>query len=433
MWRELEYLQGFGNEHESEALPGTLPQGQFSPQQVGQGLYAEQFSSTAFTVPRAEQRRTWFYRIQPSVVQGRYEPQANTATARLRTAPDATGVNSPMPLRWGPQVAPEAGATLVESLNTLATNGSADARSGMAVHRYCATRSMHNQYFACNDGELLLIPQMGDLLLATECGRLLVSPGEIALIPAGMKFKVDLHDELARGYVCENYGEPFRLPERGVIGANGLANQRDFQYPVAAFDDTPGECQLLVKYAGEMFCVALGASPLDVVAWVGNSAPCKYDLARFGAINSVSFDHPDPSIFTVLTSPTAIAGTANVDFVIFPPRWLVAEHTFRPPYFHRNTMSEFMGLIRGVYDARQGGFVPGGASLHNGMTPHGPELAVTQRAETVELEPVRMADTLAFMLESPYRLRPTAVAMATGERQRDYASVWQSIPRRFNA
>jgi len=427
-WENLQYQRGFGNEFETEAIAGALPRQQFSPQQVPMGLYAEQFNSTAFTVDRAQQRRTWFYRIRPGVVQGAWMCRSAGA---ICTAPDPAGVVAPAPLRWNPLPAPGAAVTVIDSLKTIASTGHAEQRTGMAIHLYAANTSMVGQYFACNDGELLLMPEAGSLLLATECGRLRVEPGEIAVIPAGMRFSVGLADDLARGYICENYGQPFRLPERGVIGANGLANQRDFEYPVAAFEDIEAECELTIKYSGELFTALLDHSPLDVVAWTGTSAPYKYKLAQFNVINSVSFDHPDPSIFTVLTSPSTLAGVANVDFVIFAPRWLVAEHTFRPPYYHRNCMSEFMGLVRGVYDARENGFVPGGASLHNAMAPHGPEAEVAAKAAAADLQPVYLADTLAFMLESATVLRPTAAAMQSPWRQADYQSIWQDIPRRF--
>lgn len=427
-WDDLQYQYGFGNEFESEALPGALPRGQFSPQQVPLGLYAEQFSTTAFTVARARQRRTWLYRIRPAVVQG--DPVARSM-GNIRTAPDSTAVVTPAPLRWDPIDMPVTPTTVIDSLMTIVTNGDVDQHIGMAVHLYAANASMARQYFSTTDGELLIIPESGSLRIATECGRLVVSPGEICVIPAGMRFKIEITDAQVRGYICENYGEPLCLPERGVIGANGLANERDFAYPVAAFEDLSCACELTTKYAGELFTITLDHSPLDVVAWTGNSAPYKYDLARFNTINTVSFDHPDPSIFTVLSSPGLSPGIANLDFVIFPPRWMVAEQTFRPPYFHRNTMSEVMGLIRGVYDARETGFVPGGLSLHNGMTPHGPEANVADMAAKVDLQPVKLTDTLAFMLESPYRMRPTRAAMTEPGPQADYTASWQSIPRRF--
>ncbi len=424
----MDYLTGFGNEHETEALAGALPVGRFSPQQVAFGLYAEQFSSTAFTAPRAHNRRSWFYRIRPSVLQGEFSPYNGKL---LETGGGDTGTVTPNVLRWDPLPLPEEATDFVDGLVTIAVNGDAMAQAGMGIHLYAINQSMRQRFFYCADGELLFIPQAGALRLRTECGRLDVAPGEIAVVPRGMKFAVDLLDASARGYLCENYGAPFSLPERGPVGANGYANDRDFHYPVAAYEEDEGEFELLCKFAGHLYTAPIGHSPLDVVAWTGNSAPYKYDLARFNVMGSVSYDHPDPSIYTVLTSPSDTAGVANIDFVIFPPRWMVAEDTFRPPWYHRNIMSEFMGLIEGTYDAKEEGFVPGGASLHNCMASHGPEAAVFDKASTTELVPDRYTDTMAFMLESRYLIQPTYWAMNTTLRQRDYTRCWEGLEKRF--
>ena len=424
----LSYLSGFGNEHESEALPGALPQGRFSPQQAPCGLYAEKFSSAAFTAPRASNWRTWFYRLLPSAAQGDFHPLENP---RLRTAPLAGEAPTPNRMRWDPLPIPEAPTDFIDGLITLAANGDAALQTGCGVHCYLANRSMEGRYFYDADGELLLVPQQGRLALRTECGKLEAAPGEVALIPRGMKFAVDLPDGPSCGYVCENYGAPFRLPERGPVGSDGFANDRDFKAPVAAFEDLEGEFELVCKFAGHLHACALGRSPLDVIAWVGNSAPYKYPLERFNVIGTVSYDHPDPSIFTVLTSPSDTPGTANVDFVIFPPRWMVAEDTFRPPWYHRNVMSEFMGLIYGVYDAKPEGFQPGGASLHNCMSPHGPDAATFAGASKAELAPVKQEATMAFMFESRYVIQPTPFAMECAQRQKNYADCWQGLEKHF--
>ncbi|MBE9540174.1 MAG: homogentisate 1,2-dioxygenase [Proteobacteria bacterium] len=424
----LEYLTGFGNEHESEALPNTLPQGQFSPQKVNYGLYTEQFNSTAFTAPRAQNRRTWFYRMRPSCVQGQYQPWKQPC---VRTAPITEVATPPDMLRWDPRELPTEPTDFIDGLTTIAANGDAMAQSGMGIHLYVANKSMTGRYFYCADGELLFIPQAGELLLRTECGQLSLKPGEIAVIPRGMKFAVDLQGDTARGYLAENYGAPLTLAERGPVGANGYANDRDFLYPTAAYEDMEGDFELLCKFGGNFFSASLGHSPLDVVAWTGNSAPYKYDLSRFNVMGSVSYDHPDPSIYTVLTSPSDIPGVANIDFVIFPPRWMVAEDTFRPPWYHRNVMSEFMGLIEGTYDAKEKGFVPGGCSLHNTMSPHGPEAAVFEKASNCELAPDRYENTMAFMLESRYVIQPTKWALETELRQRDYIKCWDGIKKNF--
>jgi len=281
------------------------------------------------------------------------------------------------------------------------------------------------------DGEMMFVPQQGNLRFVTEFGRIDIQPGEIAVIPRGVKFRAELPDGAAGGYVCENYGGMFRLPELGPIGANGLANPRDFLSPRAAFEERDRRHELVAKFEGHLWATTLDHSALDVVAWHGNYAPYKYDLARFNTIGTVSFDHPDPSIFTVLTAPTDTPGTANCDFVIFPPRWMVAEHTFRPPFFHRNVMSEFMGLVRGVYDGKAGGFVPGGASLHNCMSAHGPDRATFAKAVAADLQPQRIEDTLAFMFETRLVVRPTRFALDTPALQQDNDACWAGFDKMF--
>ncbi|MBK7471184.1 MAG: homogentisate 1,2-dioxygenase [Betaproteobacteria bacterium] len=419
---------GFGNEFASEALPGALPVGQNSPQRVGLGLYAEQLSGTAFTAPRAQNRRSWLYRIRPSA---QHPPFSRIDNGLLRTGPFDEVDAPPNQLRWDPPGLPAAPTDFVQGLMTLAGNGDAGAGAGIAIHLYAANRDMTDRYFFNSDGEMLLVPQQGTLRLCTELGVLEVAPREIAVIPRGLRFRVELPRGPARGYVCENYGAHFRLPELGPIGANGLANARDFEVPVAAFEDREGQVELVTKFAGNLWACALDHSPLDVVAWHGNLVPYKYDLARFNTIGSISYDHCDPSIFTVLTSPTDTAGTANCDFVIFPPRWMVAERTFRPPWYHRNLMSEFMGLVEGVYDAKEEGFVPGGASLHNCMSAHGPDAATFEKASAMDLQPQRYEATLAFMFESRNVLKPTRFALEGGLLQRDYHACWQGLQRHF--
>ncbi|MDN3487948.1 MULTISPECIES: homogentisate 1,2-dioxygenase [unclassified Pseudoalteromonas] len=429
MATQLNYMNGFGNEFETEALPGALPIGQFSPQKVKYDLYAEQFSTTAFTAPRADNRRTWMYRIRPSVVQGDYTAIDN---GLIRTAPITEVPTPPTMLRWDPIDIPAEPTDFIDGLITMAANGSANGQAGIGIHVYVANKSMDKRFFYNADGEMLFVPQHGELLLKTELGHLSIKAGEIAVIPRGIKFQVQLLTDTARGYICENYGHAYVLAERGPVGANGYANDRDFQYPVAAFEDIEGEFELIAKFNGNMFRCDIGHSPLDVVAWTGNSAPYKYALARFNVMNTVSFDHPDPSIFTVLTSPSGTEGVANIDFAIFPPRWMVAENTFRPPYYHRNIMSEFMGLIEGVYDAKEHGFVPGGMSLHNCMSPHGPEADVFEKASNADLEPQRYDNTLAFMFESRYVISPTKYALEGKERQANYTDCWRTIKKHFN-
>ena len=425
---ELRYLSGFGNEFASEALPGVLPQGQNAPQKPPRGLYTEQLSGTAFTAPRHENRRSWLYRIRPSAM---HRPFRRIDDRLIRTAPCAEAEPSPNRLRWSPMPPPDAPADFVDGLVTLGSNGDAGARTGVGIHLYNATRSMTDRAFYDADGELLIVPQQGRVLLRTEFGVIDAIPGEVAVIPRGVKFSVELPDGGAGGYVCENYGALFRLPELGPIGANGLANPRDFLIPAAAFEERGGPCELVAKFEGHLWATVLDHSPLDVVGWRGNYAPYKYDLARFNAIGTVSFDHPDPSIFTVLTSPSEVPGIANCDFVIFPPRWMVAEHTFRPPFFHRNVMSEFMGLVRGAYDAKAEGFVPGGASLHNCLSAHGPDRVTLDKAVAADLKPQKIEDSLAFMFETRFAVRPTRFALETPALQQDYDACWEGFQKMF--
>jgi homogentisate 1,2-dioxygenase len=421
---ELRYQTGFGNEFASEAVPGALPQGQNSPQRPPFGLYAEGVSGTPFTAPRHENRRTWLYRIRPSAMHGAYR---RIEGGLLRSAPFGEVAPPPNRLRWDPLPAPSGPCDFLDGLVTMAGNGDVSARTGIAVHLYAANRPMRDRVFANADGELLIVPQEGRLVLRTELGSLAAAPGEIAVVPRGIKFQVDLPDGTARGYVCENYGAFLRLPELGPIGSNGLANPRDFEAPVAAFEDRDRAVRVVLKFEGNLWTVELDHSPFDVVAWHGSYVPYKYDLAKFVVINTVSFDHPDPSIFTVLTSPSGYPGTANVDFVIFPPRWQVAEHTFRPPWFHRNVMSEFMGLVRGSYEAKAGGFLPGGASLHNCHAAHGPDRDTHAQGTSADLKPRYLDDGLAFMFETRLVCRPTRFALETPALQRDYDSCWNGF------
>lgn len=419
----LHYQTGFGNEFATEALPGALPVGQNSPQQAPFGLYAEQLSGTAFTAPRTANRRSWLYRIRPSVL---HKPFKQVSNNLLRSAPFNELPPTPNQLRWDPLPLPTERTDFVDGLTTIAGN------DGIGIHIYAANWSMQDRFFYNADGELLIVPELGGLRVHTELGILEVAPKEICVIPRGVKFRVELLGSQARGYVCENYGTQFKLPDLGPIGANGLANPRDFQTPVAAYEDREGDFKLIAKFGGNLWEAEIGHSPLDVVAWHGNYAPYKYDLTRFNTINTVSFDHPDPSIFTVLTSPTDTVGTANCDFVIFPARWMVAEHTFRPPYFHRNVMSEYMGLICGVYDAKEKGFAPGGGSLHNCMSAHGPDADTFEKASAADLTPQRYENTLAFMFESRAVICPTKFAMETPALQRDYFECWQGLKKHFS-
>ena len=417
------YQSGFANEFATEALPGALPVGRNSPQRCPYSLYAEQLSGTAFTAPRGANRRSWLYRVRPALM---HKPFKEIEHRRWVGSFDEVPT-PPHQLRWDPLPFPTAPTDFVDGIVTMAGN------AACGIHMYAANRSMSDRYFYDADGELLIVPQQGRLSLFTELGLLEVEPNEIAVVPRGARFRVELPDGRARGYVCENYGALFRLPDLGVIGSNGLANPRDFLTPTAAYEDRDDASELVAKFCGELWSAELDHSPLDVVAWHGNYAPYKYDLRRFNAIGSISFDHPDPSIFLVLQSRSTTPGVDMIDFVIFPPRILAAENTFRPPWFHRNVASEFMGLVTGQYDAKAEGFVPGGASLHNCMSGHGPDAETFEKASAADTsKPQYIRDTMAFMFESSAIIRPTRYALETNALQLDYAQCWQGLAKRFD-
>ncbi len=425
----LVYQSGFGNEFATEALPGALPVGRNSPQRCAYGLYAEQLSGTAFTAPRADNRRSWLYRIRPSAM---HRPFERIDAGRI-ASDFGSGPTSPNQLRWNPLPMPTAPTDFVQGLVTMAGNGEPQAQNGAGVHIYAANQGMHKRVFYNADGELLIVPQQGRHRFVTELGVIEAEPQEIVVIPRGVRFRLELPDGPVRGYVCENFGANFRLPDRGPIGANGLANSRDFLTPVAAYEDVDREFELVTKFMGHLWSARMDHSPLDVVAWHGNYAPYKYDLRRFNAMGSISFDHPDPSIFLVLHSASDTAGVSNIDFVIFPPRILAMQDTFRPPWFHRNIASEFMGLVHGKYDAKADGFSPGGASLHNSMSGHGPDAETFDKASAADISQAHViTDTMAFMFETRLVWRPTPYALQSAELQPDYTRAWANLPKNFD-
>ncbi|MFN3273401.1 MAG: homogentisate 1,2-dioxygenase [Paracoccus sp. (in: a-proteobacteria)] len=425
------YMPGFGNDFETEALPGALPQGQNSPQKCNYGLYAEQLSGTAFTAPRGQNERTWCYRIRPSVHHtGRFTridlPHWKTAPHVL---PDVTSLGQ---YRWDPIPVPDQPLTWLTGMRTMTTAGDVNIQVGMATHVYLVTRSMQDEYFFSADSELLVVPQEGRLRFCTELGVIDLEPREIAILPRGLVYRVEVLDGPARGFVCENYGQKFDLPGRGPIGANCLANPRDFKSPVAAFEDREVPGRVIIKWCGQFHETRIGHSPLDVVAWHGNYCAYKYDLRTYSPVGAILFDHPDPSIFTVLTAPSGQEGTANIDFVLFRERWMVAEHSFRPPWYHKNIMSELMGNIYGVYDAKPQGFAPGGISLHNCMLPHGPDRDAFEGASNAELGPEKLDNTMSFMFETRFPQHLTEFAAHEAPMQRDYVEVWDQLRKKFD-
>ncbi len=426
----LNYQIGFGNAFATEALPGALPAGRNSPQRCPYGLYAEQLSGTAFTAPRAENRRSWLYRIHPSARQSAF---ASFDGAPRWSEDFGQGPANPNRLRWSPLALPSEPTDFLAGVRTWAGNGSSGEQSGIGIHLYAINQSMGRRVFYNADAEMLFVPEQGRLRLVSELGIMDIEPCEIAVMPRGIRFKVEILDDAARGYLLENFGAPLRLPELGPIGSNGLANARDFKTPVAWYEDVAEPHELVAKFTGGFWVAQLPHSPLDVVAWHGTHAPYKYDLRDFNVIGSISYDHPDPCIFTVLTSPSDTPGTANLDFAIFPPRILAMENTFRPPWFHRNFASEFMGLIQGVYDAKADGFAPGGASLHNCMSPHGPDAGTFDKASQADLSQADyLRNTMAFMFETRKVIRPTRQALDSRSLQANYDAAWDGLEKHFS-
>jgi len=425
------YMPGFSNDFETEALAGALPQGQNSPQKCNYGLYAEQLSGTAFTAPRGKNERTWCYRIRPSVKHvGRFQrfdlPYWKSAPA---IDDDLVSLGQ---YRWDPVPHSSERLTWITGMRTMTTAGDVNTQTGMASHIYLVTASMEDEYFYSADSELLVVPQEGRLRFCTELGIIDLEPKEIALLPRGLVYRVEVLDGPCRGFVCENYGEKFDLPNRGPIGANCLANPRDFKCPVAAFEDRETKSRVVIKWCGQFHETWIDHSPLDVVAWHGNYCAYKYDLRTYAPVGAILFDHPDPSIFTVLTAPSGREGTANIDFVLFRERWLVSEHTFRPPWYHKNVMSELMGNIYGIYDAKPKGFVPGGMSLHNCMLPHGPDRNAFEAASNAPLAPVKQDNTMQFMFETRFPQHLTAFAAREAPLQDDYIDCWDSLEKKYD-
>ena len=425
-------MSGFGNHFESEALEGALPEGMNSPQKCNYGLYGEQLSGTPFTAPNAENERTWVYRIRPSVKHvGRME---KIDLPYWKSAPfiqdDITSLGQ---YRWDPVPHKDEESNWLTGMHTMTTAGDVNTQIGMASHIYLVNQSMVDEYFYSADSELLVVPQQGQLRFHTELGIMDVGVQEIAIIPRGLVYRVEVIDGPARGFVCENYGLKFALPYRGPIGANCLANARDFKTPVAAFEDREVSSTVIIKWCGSFHRSVIDHSPLDVVAWHGNYAPVKYDLRSFCPVGAILFDHPDPSIFTVLTAPSGIEGTANIDFVLFRDRWMVAENTFRPPWYHKNVMSELMGNIYGQYDAKLTGFVPGGMSLHNMMLPHGPDKDAFEKASNADLKPHKLEQTMSFMFETRFPQHLTPFAADEAPLQDDYVECWADLEKHFNS
>ncbi len=426
------YMPGFGNDFETEALPGALPQGMNSAAEMQ--LRALRRTALGDRIHRTQPpERTHLVLPHPAFGQA-YASVPEDRGAALEVGPCIDpDIISLGQYRWDPVAVPQGERlTWITGMRTMVTAGDVGTQAGMASHMYLVNASMEDEYFFSADGELLVVPQEGRLRFCTELGVIDLEPKEIAILPRGLVYRVEVLEGPARGFVCENYGQKFQLPGRGPIGANCMANRRDFKTPVAAYEDREVPSKVYVKWCGQFHVTEIGHSPLDVVAWHGNYAPVKYDLRTYCPIGAVLFDHPDPSIFTVLTAPSGIEGTANIDFVLFRERWMVAENTFRPPWYHKNVMSELMGNIYGVYDAKPKGFVPGGMSLHNCMLPHGPDLNAFEHASNEPMVPVKQDDTMSFMIETRFPQHLTEWAATAGHLQDDYIDCWGSLEKKFD-
>lgn len=423
----------------SEALPGALPKRQNSPQHPPYGLYPELISGSAFTVPRVKNRYSWLYRIRPTVQHAAFRRADYELWAHPRWLnPPFSHPCPPVQFRFRPVQPATADTDFVDGTTTLAASGSPASQEGCSANVYAASTSMSakGRFLRNADADMLLLPQEGRLIIKSELGELEVEPWELALVPRGITFQVNLASGTshARGYFLENFGDHFVVPDLGPIGvSSGLAHPRHFLAPEAQYEELKGNFELVSKFLGRLYRSPLSHSPLDVVAWYGSHVPCKYDMRLFMALNTVTYDHPDPSIGTVLSAYTASPGLANVDFVIFPPRWMVGENTFRPPWFHRNCMSEFMGLLTGSYDAKPDSFLPGASSVHNRFVPHGPDHQAVDRGTAQDTsKPERYGGTLAFMWETKLVWHPTEYALTELD-DHTYPECWQGIQARFNA
>ncbi|KAH7409553.1 homogentisate 1,2-dioxygenase [Cadophora sp. MPI-SDFR-AT-0126] len=430
-----EYQAGFGNHFESEAVPGTIPQGQNSPRCVRFGLYAEQMTASAFVAPRPSNKNAWLYRVRPAVAHEGFTDLPDNKDTESNFMPINPKVHiSPTQLAWLPfDIPTEGGIDFVSGLKTVAGSGEPTLREGIATHVYTANTSMSQKAFVNSDGDFLIVPQQGSLDIQTEFGPLFVQPGEICVIQRGIRYRVELPDGPSRGYILEIWGSNFDLPELGPLGANGLANSRDFLTPKAKYEIKKERWEIVYKLGGKFFKSTQGHSPFDVVAWHGNYVPFKYDLTKFVNVGSISVDHIDPSIFCVLTAKSRDPTAPLADFLIFSPRWDVASHTYRPPYYHRNVASELMGLIYGGYGGRSDSFQPGGVSFECGMVPHGVAYEEFKAASAEPPPEMQISKgAVAFMFESSRPFTITDYAWNSKKKHEHEPKMWDNLVDNFS-
>ncbi|KAF8579366.1 homogentisate 1,2-dioxygenase [Ramaria rubella] len=427
------YQTGFGNRFASDAIPGTLPLGQNNPQRCKYGLYAEQVTGTAFVAPRCENQNAWLYRIRPAVAHDGFTALARNPDLESNFLPANPRISlSASQLSWQPIGIPSVETDFIDGLKTVAGCGDSSLREGLAVHLYAANVSMGKKAFVNTDGDFLIVPSQGRLDIQTEFGKLMVRPGEIVVIQRGIRFKVSLPNGPSHGYIQEVFGAHYELPELGPLGANGLANARDFEYPVASFDIDQTPWDIVYKVSGSLHLCKQRHTPFDVVAWHGNYVPYKYALEKLITVGSLTRDHIDPSIFCVLTARSKTAGTPLADFLAYGPRWDVAYNTFRPSYYHRNAASELLGLIYGAYPGRAG-FQPGGLNFTPPFSPHGPTSGPFKAASEAELKPQWISvGSLAFMFESSMTLALTEYAIKRANTMRPVdPKTWEGLKPLF--
>ncbi|GJE85537.1 homogentisate 1,2-dioxygenase [Phanerochaete sordida] len=414
------YQVGFGNWFTSEALPNVLPSGQNMPQKNKYDLYTEGMNGCPFTAPRAQNQHNWLYRIRPSVAHQGITKSAkqNPYLVAEFSLNDPKQSVSPERVAWRPDSVPaNERVTFVHGIKSMAGNGSPLLREGVVLHTYACNASMERQAFVNSDGDFLLVPVAGRLDIQTELGRMMVFPGEVAVVQRGLKWKVSVPDGKAMGYIQEIFGMHYELPELGPLGASGLANPRDFEHPVAHFDVDQSDWEVLYKLGGQLWSCAQDHTPFDVVAWHGNYVPYKYDLDAFISCGSLSRDHMDPSVWTVLTARSKTPGVALADVIFAGERWDVAEKTFRPPYFHRNTATEIIGLISGDFGFERD-FAPGALSLETGFGAHGMESDAYDAASDMELKPTKILQgTRMVLFETSMLMCLTEHALKTSRRK----------------
>ncbi|KAH9874017.1 hypothetical protein IAQ61_004645 [Plenodomus lingam] len=438
------YQAGWGNRHQSEVIPGTLPVAQNNPQEVRFGLYTEGITYSAFAAPRAHNYSTYMYRCRPAAAHNGYVPfesKSNIQNCFLSLNPKVATL--PEQAEWRPFPLPkeEEKIDFANGLHTLAGSGDPNIREGLALYVYMINSSMERRAFCNADGDFLICAQLGTLDIVTEMGKIFLQPGEICVIQRGIRFCMNLAPDtkVARGYITEVWGSMWELPDLGPLGGHGLANPRDFLYPVAAIDDNLHvDWQIVNKINGELVAIQQDHSPFDLVAWHGNVVPYKYDLTKFSSQNSTSIDHTDPSIFTVLTAKSRDPLTPLADFLWFGPRWDVATNTFRLPYFHRNSASEFLACLYGQGLGRSDDFQPGGGSFEGGHTPHGGFHEGYQHGMRIhESQPEKiLTEQLTIMIESSRLFLWTEWARkgcgVIDEHGTNY-KVWEALPDRFSA